>query len=347
MIRSMIVLTGLIASAALAASTLKLGDTKIVSDWEMACDNIKNCQATSLVPTDADYENSALLFLERPAGPGGVAKLTLTSNDDGPLGESYLTVDDGPRLATTSPKDSMGDWEIPLNADSLARLRKGNALVIRDPGGKVRARASLKGLTATMLYFDEKQGRVGTITALASPGQKPLISVPKAPVAPVIKRAPLSKKAPFAPSKAQWTKIIDQTGCGEEQDPDSSLKPDTHRLDANTTLLTIPCGAGAYNYSSAIMIAREGKGKAPVFLPAPMDYEGGWGEETDVPMLVNYGFEPDGTLSSYAKGRGIGDCGTSQQWVWDGTRFRLTNAMSLGSCQGSLNYLRLWTANVR
>ena len=40
------------------------------------------------------------------------------------------------------------------------------------------------------------------------------------------------------------------------------------------------------------------------------------------------------TLSAFAKGRGIGDCGTLQTWAWTGDRFALTEERSMGECAG-------------
>ena len=39
------------------------------------------------------------------------------------------------------------------------------------------------------------------------------------------------------------------------------------------------------------------------------------------------------TLSSFSKGRGLGDCGTSEDWVWDGKTFRLALLKMMGQCR--------------
>src|SRR5262249_33612075 len=106
-------------------------------------------------------------------------------------------------------------------------------------------------------------------------------------------------------------------------------------------------GAGAYNFSSKPVIAR-GTGKAATYVLAPFDFGPDWGGEADPePTLVNAGFDPKtASLSSYSKGRGPGDCGTSQQWVWDGSRFRLTEMREMSECRGSIEWMRTWTASV-
>jgi hypothetical protein len=68
------------------------------------------------------------------------------------------------------------------------------------------------------------------------------------------------------------------------------------------------------------------------------------GEGND-PDLTNGGWDAKTrTLSSYAKGRGIGDCGVSQTYAWDGTRFRLIDQNVMGECRGSIDYITVWTA---
>jgi len=41
-----------------------------------------------------------------------------------------------------------------------------------------------------------------------------------------------------------------------------------------------------------------------------------------------------GIISSSQKGRGIGDCWSSDEWVWDGQKFVHTKDMWTGMCKG-------------
>jgi hypothetical protein len=50
---------------------------------------------------------------------------------------------------------------------------------------------------------------------------------------------------------------------------------------------------------------------------------------------TNAGFDPSTmTLSSFSKGRGLGDCGTAEDWGWDGQAFRLTLLRFMAHCFG-------------
>jgi len=60
-------------------------------------------------------------------------------------------------------------------------------------------------------------------------------------------------------------------------------------------------------------------------------------------MLVNASFDK-GILSTHNKGRGVGDCGSSETYVWDGRRFRMTEARVMSECRGSTNWLATYRA---
>ena len=51
-------------------------------------------------------------------------------------------------------------------------------------------------------------------------------------------------------------------------------------------------------------------------------------------------------LSSYFKGRGMGDCGGATEWVWDGTRFRVILQKAMGECQGAIAWIPYYRARV-
>jgi hypothetical protein len=116
---------------------------------------------------------------------------------------------------------------------------------------------------------------------------------------------------------------------------------ETHKLDASRTLVLLGCGSGAYNLSVVPLIA-EGSGRDVRINVAPFDDQG-----ADKPMLTNADWdEKSGLLSSYAKGRGIGDCGVAQHYAWDGTRFRLVEQTEMSECRGSIDYITTWRAKV-
>jgi hypothetical protein len=65
----------------------------------------------------------------------------------------------------------------------------------------------------------------------------------------------------------------------------------------------------------------------------------------DAADLTNGGWDPKTRLlGSYEKGRGLGDCGSAESYAWDGRRFRLIEATTMGECRGSHDWITVWTA---
>jgi hypothetical protein len=102
----------------------------------------------------------------------------------------------------------------------------------------------------------------------------------------------------------------------------------------------VPCGSGAYNFSSVPFVIEDGKAVVARFDQVP-----GWTESEGIATLVNAGWDPaKAELSSHLKARGVGDCGSSETYVWDGSMFRLVEARAMDECRGSSNWLRTWKA---
>jgi hypothetical protein len=141
---------------------------------------------------------------------------------------------------------------------------------------------------------------------------------------------------------AEATRLIgeDSATC----DYGDKVKPEAYRLDATHSLVLVPhpCGNGAYNYFTSVYIIDE----AGKVRPAQFDLSPGMGEANDpAPDLTNGDWDPKTrTLDSYEKGRGLGDCGGTEKYVWDGSRFRLIEATMMGECRGSTDFIRVWTA---
>ena len=86
---------------------------------------------------------------------------------------------------------------------------------------------------------------------------------------------------------------------------------------------------------------RDGK-----FEPAKFDAPSGISAEgASVQNVVDGSFE-NGVLTSFARGRGLGDCGIRQQFVWDGARLRLSRQSEMGECRGNPDYITTWRADV-
>jgi uncharacterized protein DUF1176 len=308
----------------------------ILGDWAVACDNVARCEATALqAPEQAGNVPSQMLVTREP-GPGGALGIAI---DPAELVKGPVTLRvDGRQVATGTIGDNYR-----LRGAEAAALAKamaaGSWLELRG-GARVLARISLAGIAATLRYIDDAQGRAGTVTALIAAGPKPASAVPAAAALPVVPALRSSTKAPENPTPALLGALVKSAGC----DPDGvigDLPVERYRLDAEATLVLIACGRGAYNFSSAAFILRGGEAE-----PAAFDTPPDWIDNENPAIVTNASFSTsDGAiLTSSTRGRGPGDCGTSLNWVWDGSRFRTIEARMLDECRGSINWLTVFRA---
>lgn len=327
----------LIALAAAAAAP-QPGKIATFKDWTVGCDNIRHCEVVALMPEGGDPSDSSYLriVIARDGARDAPVTATISFEAPPPRGAKQALAVDGKPVV---PLAASGDDSVVVTLDAVARaaLLKGTTLsLLRN--GKPIGRASLAGLSASLRFVDAEQMRAGTVTALVATG--PATAVPPAPPAPVVRAALPPAGAARAIKGAENDALKKRFKCdGDIGGPEDS---EAHPLTPGKTLILLACGAGAYNFTAVPLIA---VGKSVTV--APFDLAPSWGEEGGQAALVNAGWDAKkGELTSYAKGRGLGDCGTSQTYVWDGTRFRLTEQRTMGECRGSIDWMRVWTATV-
>jgi hypothetical protein len=326
-----------LAAAAAAPAPAEL---KHYGDWAVACDNGLYCQSVALVPDD--WENGVPMSVRREPGRDAVPVITFETREQGdPAG---LQVD-GKRLAVAFTNGELGLQVAPASVPALIQaFRTGSRLELISADGKPSGRISLTGASAALLYMDDRQKRVGTVTALARPGEAAASSVPAPPPLPVLTAAAVPAAKPIALSNARLKALRKQAGC-EIEEVGGPEAQDAYRIDAATTLILLSCGSGAYNLSSVPFLATQRSGKLDL-RAATFDRQPEWGEK-NIPMLINADWDPESrTLVSFAKARGLGDCGTTADYIWDGTRFRLAAMAEMHECAGSLDYITTWRTKV-
>ena len=304
------------------------GEIKTFRDWTVGCDNGRACQAVGLMPEN-DME-AATAAVSRSAEPGAAPVAWLNVREGTPA----AAIVDGRRFPLRpSPADA--GFRPADAAAFVAALAAGRSAAVTDAAGKKLGALSVAGLSAALLYMDEKQGRLGTVTALVRKGPAPASAVPPAPALPVIVSAPASSKPARRPTPAQIKSARAGNAC---DDPSAEQPPQASRLDAATTLVLVPlaCGSGAYNFLSIPLLLDESGKARPVKL-VPGEEAGLYNAEWDAKAR---------RLGTYMKGRGLGDCGTTQTFAWDGSRFRLAEQTEMGECRGSLDYITTWRARV-
>ena len=330
-------------AGAIFSATPASADVKQFRDWIAACDNLRTCAAYGF---GAELAGNNYIRLDRDGGADAPLRITIVVDaqkdvtfrlvfDDpglaglpaGPVSGEANGDDDYKRLTISGPQ---------AVAAALASLRKAKTLVITriDPAGApasdpVKSEISLSGLAAALLWIDDQQKRVGTVTALIGRGDKPATAVPAVPALPVVtaaKRAtgPVPKKAPAAVlAKARAV-------C---EDKKLSEADDIARLGANEVMYSFVCAnlSGAYNLFNALVIDTPGKAVRLAEFKFPRDY----GATDHDYSPINAGFdETTQALSTFNKGRGIGDCGSTSDWVWDGQAFRMIRSKAMPECHG-------------
>jgi hypothetical protein len=325
-----------------AAAAPQPAELKVFQDWTVGCDNGRACHAVALVPED--WPDDALTM---SVVRGAEAEApTLISFDLGERSGAVSLSADGRKLAVALWIEEMMVGVAAADAPAvLEALRSARQLDVLASDGRSLGSVSLKGATAALLYMDEQQERAGTVTALASAGPRPASAVPPPPSLPVVRAAPAPGLAGPSLSDRRIRGLREKSGCaiGEVGGPDThEISP----IDIGHSVLLLACGSGAYNVSYVPFVVTGGRGGAVARIAAFDAHEQWWREEGK-PILVNAGWDPERQrLTSLSKGRGLGDCGTSREYAWDGARFRLVEQAEMGECRGSVDYITTWRARV-
>ncbi len=330
-------------------------------DWVVSCDNGLRCQALSLapvtVPTLAGQEpapnqaelNSWDVFgvmrMEREAGPD--ARLVITVSDF--EGTPAKLIQYGSPREVRFEKGEGEEWRvIPADQNDFLGSFFDEPLVIQDAAGKTLAWIAGAGARNALGYMDERQGRVRTTTALIHSGPRPASVVPAAPPLPVVDVAPPTRERPLNLTKAELSTARRQHGCATSDVGGLSETQELYALGNGRTLIMMSCGAGAYNFNSKPLIAwREGGRLRVEEAKVDVALQGFDGEKPQF-LVTNSDFDPATMrIAGFAKGRGLGDCGVSEHYAWDGERFRLVEQHEMSECRGTQDLLTTWRAETR
>ena len=308
----------------------KPGALKTFTDWTVGCDNTLRCTLASLLPATGGGDMITLNLTREPGAAshgGGKISLALETRND--------------QAATKRPPASFAVDGKPIalrDATALAAaIANAQSLKILDADGSTLATLSLKGAAAALRYIDAQQGRAGSTDAIVAKG--PAASTAPTPPLPVIAAiAPSGTAAKL--TATQVAALRKRATCDLE-----GFTPETHALGGGKSLVIFPCSTGAYNLISALFIV-DGTSITPAQLDAPAGFEA-TGADTGTPVksIINGDFK-NGVLTSYAKGRGLGDCGSHQSFVWDAARFRLSEQSDMSECRGNIDYITTWRAKV-
>lgn len=339
----MLLLALLAAAASPQQAVPRPGELKTFRDWIVGCDNGRACHATSLMPEGAIADSPLTMSIKRAPAAGALPAIRVHGGN----GKAARLVADRRKLGARLRAEDE-DWRVEDKgiAETLATVRNARTIRVEDGRGQPLGSISLAGASAALLYIDEVQKRLGTVTALARPGPRPASAIPPPPALPRIASAAAPGARGFRVGEDRIAALRKQADCVPEQEDWPGYGSEQDVLDADRILILLGCGAGAYNYNSIPYVARR-RGAAIEIVLARFDLSPSFGEGGDPPMLVNAGWDAkNGLLTSFAKGRGLGDCGVGDDYAWDGTRFRLVRQIAMGECRGSMDYITTWRAVV-
>lgn len=327
------------------------GEIKNFKDWSVGCDNGGNCQAVSLA---ADKERDQFdnwggpIVITRTSDKDDILKIrALIQNDSLDRYQIFVDgrlVDTGPLVQGNYPIEIVGEDAVKV---SRAIIR-GYKLKVVGPDGENLTNISLSGSSAALRYMDARQKRTYTRTALVTKGRRtfrPLES--EIPTITVQQWAPAKR----IPATTEIVDLIEHSVCKDDRFGvvEDQIYPLGQKDDRYRALVLISCGSGAYNFSSTAYIGEirgnEKNGASWAFRPATYDLPPKWGGKERLPLLVNPHWDGETQiLSSYAKGRGLGDCGNAERFIWDGEQFRLLEAREMRECRGAYEWITTWRA---
>lgn len=318
-------------AAAIAPPVAPVPPEKTFGTWTVACDNLRDCAGISLTETESGASPAWTVHFSRRSAPTAPVQIeAFPAFQEISPGAVTLVIDGkNSALGFNADGEAVGG-----TAEMLAAIAAAKQVVVVDKKGKAVGFLPVRGSSAALRWVDDQQGRAGTVTALVAKGTKPTSAVPPPPKAIRIVGPAPSNAAPKTLANAEIARIQKLSEyCSAEDNPDWVTT--YYRLDAGHTVALVPCGMGAYQGNSLVVIVEE-KGKwSPAVIEA---YEKPYPESTptDSFNLTEADFDQDNRLLlTMARGRGLNDCGMGASWAWDGKMFRLARYEALNVCQGA------------
>ena len=321
-----VLLLTLLPVAAMATSIKGIGNYQ---DWDLVCDNTGTCRMAGYQEKGDDPVS---ILFTRAAGENAAVEGKFTIL---PFGEADRDVQVGQDIEIWLNGKSLGkvkhisdDAPDKLTEEQTKALLSGlkKESEIRLTYGKTTLKVSDKGAAAAMLKMDEFQQRLNTPSALIRQGQeKHAVLAPQA--APKVEAVSVNnhKTIELKRGEKQFKHVLAllrkaYDGCVDEdlESQDITLYP----LTQNKILAEALCASGAYQSTNYYAVLDDKLSKVEQVL-ADQYNEAGYDEKQ------GYAF-----VRGTYKARGIGDCWSGDDAVWNGKIFIRTSEWTTGSCKG-------------
>jgi invasion protein IalB len=280
-------------------------------DWQVNCSSALTCRLTPTLPDDAPFY--AFTF-SRSNAPDAPVELTVGFRETLPDASARMDIEitDGPALSLEfAEAERREDYsELHFEDDAVLRslieaMKNGTEMTVSissdDPSAITEV--SLSGVTASLLFIDESQDRLERTDALQAIGDR------EPPTSSPISAITSFDELP-AHIAADFTDDMGYCG-GLDDDRFAAMEGVLVDRGDEGVMLLLPCGlGGAYNFPYAVYIG----GELATVRARDFPVMGEDGPQSE-PFAYNIDFDQTtDRITSFFKGRGIGDCGTLSVW---------------------------------
>ena len=336
---------------------------KFFDSWVVACNNQRECSINSLPPKATSVKPATAENAESPEQLGFYLALELKGLADNSIklsvqdwsdeggdfeeGESLnLTIDKQTfQLGKLKAKQvSDAAFAIPSEKTSeiFAALQIGKQLEVK-VGDSVLP-VSLQGFTSSLQYIDEQQQRVDTPSALVKKNDKPFTAKPLAleTLKPIrlkrVEEISVEKRNKIQEVIHQLTSSQACLAKAGNEDPFSDV---IEVLDKDHYLIGIKCTADDFNRQSLMLVAPKDKPEQAELAQFDQGVD-------DALLLGDYPAytASDGSLLSHYRKSDLGDCGSTAEWIWNGSQFVLSRYDTMPECRGLLTAMNVWKLKV-
>ena len=321
-----VLLLTLLPVAAMATSIQGIGEN--YQDWDLVCDNTGTCRMAGY---QEEGDDPVSILFTRAAGENAAVEGKFTIL---PFGEADRDVQVGQDIEIWLNGKSLGkvkhisdDAPDKLTEEQTKALLSGlkKESEIRLTYGKTTLKVSDKGAAAAMLKMDEFQQRLNTPSALIRQGQeKHAVLAPQAALKVEAVSVNNRKTIELKRGEKQFNHVLallrKANSCDDEDitSQDITLYP----LTQNKVLAEALCVRGAYQGTNYYAVLDNKLSKVEQVLAEQYN-------RAEYDEKQGYAF-----VRGTYKGRGVGDCWSSQDAVWNGKIFIRTSEWTTGSCKG-------------
>lgn len=304
-------------------------------DWSVTCDKAGYCEAST-----ADTKKMAgPLRIGRLNEPKAIWEISVELDESARpiLRPTQLRIA-GQRTNRLSPKRDFATFGSSnrfhlVNSASLQPLfrrmiesRRIFASFSNGTTQRVEASYSLNGLSAALLYIDDRQQRLGSPRIAGPPtGDRVVAKASERP----------KNKEPIDIAKiaeAEHEKTKDREECDIDGAASYALGTAVSSLDDENSVAVIPCAAHAYNVTFNVYVIDQETKVAKRQQWAVYSGFTGW---IGTDRLTNVNFDQQTKeLFMVHKGRGVGDCGMTGLWKWGEYGFKMVSFHAKDDCDG-------------